>query len=84
MSTPSQCRLPVKTIPVDFINETPVEQLAVNEEGLFRLLGLNDGRSELAMKKAAYEFRAIGEVPKLPGGVYPLAAIHRAISKRST
>lgn len=74
-----------KTIPVDFINEAPFNQLAVDEEGLWKLLGLNNGkRSIRAMKDASYRFRTLGGVPVLPGGVYPLAAIQKAISKRST
>ena len=69
-------------IPIDFINEAPVEALAVDEEGLCKLLGLNNGkRSVRAMKHAAYKFRTIGGVPTLPGGVYPISAIHRALRK---
>lgn len=67
------------TIPISFLDETPLRRLAVNDEGLLHLLCLNDGRSEQAAKKAAYLFRSVNGIRTLPGGVYSIAEIQNAL-----
>jgi hypothetical protein len=47
-------------------------QLAVNEAQAHEILGLNDGRSERAKKKAFYRICAEHEIKPLPGRVFPL------------
>jgi len=64
-----------KRIPISF---APA-RLAVNEEQLFELLGLNDGRSIQAKKKAVYRFLAIHGIKPLPGRVFPLRQIEEAV-----
>lgn len=69
------------TIPISFLDETPLRRLAVNEAGLLHLLCLNDGRSPQAAKKAAYLFRSMYGIKTLPGGVYSIAAIRSALEE---
>jgi hypothetical protein len=71
--------LPMITIPVCFMDETPLRRLAVNEQGLIHLLSLDDGRSLLAAKRSAYLFRRVNKIRTLPGGVYSLWEIENAL-----
>jgi len=45
---------------------------------MFSGLGLNDGRSELAKKKALYRLCAEHDIKPLPGRVFPLRKIEAA------
>lgn len=64
-------------IPVHFVPG----HLAVNERQLWEMLGLNDGRSEAAKKMAVYRFLARHDIKPLPGRVFPLRKIEKAIAE---
>ena len=66
------------TIPVTFIPD----HLALNEVQLFEVLGLNDGRSELAKKKALQRTVARLELDGkwLPGRTMPLRQLEKALN----
>ena len=68
-------------IPVDFIEAVSVQALAVNDDGLIRMLGLDDGRTREAAMLASWRFRSVNNIKTLPGGVYPVAAIKRAMAQ---
>ena len=53
-------------------------KVCVNQETLFELLDLNDGRSAVAAYQAAKRFRDRFGIEKLAGGLFPLAQIERA------
>lgn len=63
-----------KSIPVQFVPG----HLAVNETQAFEMLGLNDGRTDSAKKKAFKRIRDAFGIPTLPGGVFPLKKIEAA------
>ena len=65
-----------RSIPVQFVPG----HLAVNESQAFEMLGLNDGRSDAAKKKAFKRMRDAFGIPTLPGGVFPLKKIEQAVS----
>ena len=65
------------------INEAPLHALAVNEEGLYRLLGFDDGRSPEAARQASWRFRRKFNIRTLPGGVYSIAEIKRAVNEKA-
>jgi hypothetical protein len=59
--------------------ETTLPKLAVNRRELCHLLGLDDGRSASAMYQSAKRFLDRHRIEKLPGGVYPLRKIEKAL-----
>lgn len=65
-------------IPISFIDEAPFRSLAVDEEGLRRLLGY-ERRSPAAAKSASWAFRSKFGIRTLPGGVYSIAEIKKAL-----
>ena len=69
------------SVPVMFLGEAPLRALAVNDEGLMKLLSLDDGRSIQAAKKAAYLFRVRHSIRTLPGGVYSIYEIQNALRR---
>ena len=62
-------------IPIHFIPS----HLAVNEAQALEILGLNDGRSNQAKRKAFYRFCVENEIKPLPGRVFPLMKIQAAV-----
>ena len=70
---------PIK-IPVSFISEAPVKVLAVDEAGFRKMMGY-DQRSESAAKWASWAFRAKFGIRTLPGGVYYIEEIKRALDQ---
>jgi hypothetical protein len=67
---------PNAVIPVYFVPG----HLAVNEAQAHEILGLNDGRTETAKKKAFYKFCQQHDIRPLPGRVFPLKKIEQAVS----
>lgn len=65
-----------KTIPVQWVST----QLAINERQAFTMLGLDDDRPERAKKDAFYKIRKQHGIPTLPGGVFPLAKLEKALN----
>jgi hypothetical protein len=65
------------SIPVSFVPA----HLAVNESQVFEILGLNDGRSDAAKKKAFKKFRDLHDIKALPGFVFSLRKIQKAIEE---
>ena len=65
-----------RTIPIAFIPG----HLALSEAQAFEVLGLNDGRSELAKKKALYRICAEHDIKPLPGRVFPLKKLETAMA----
>ncbi len=67
-----------RNIPITFVPD----HLALNESQLFEVLGLNDGRSEQAKKKALQRTVARLELEKkwLPGRMMPLRQLEKALS----
>lgn len=63
-----------KRIPVHFIPSP----LAVDVEGALQILSL-DKRPRGAARKAFSRLRALNGIPKLPGGVFSVRAIERAV-----
>jgi hypothetical protein len=64
-----------QSIPVAFVPA----YLAVNEATAIEMLGLNDGRSERAQKDAFKRIRDIYEIKALPGFVFSLRQLERAM-----
>ena len=67
-----------RSIPITFVPD----HLALNEGQLFEVLGLNDGRSELAKKKALQRTVAKLELDDkwLPGRTMPLRQLEKALA----
>lgn len=65
-----------RIVPVQFIPN----HIAVNEAQAFEMLGLNDGRSLVAKKRAFYLFRMKYGIETLPGGVFPAKKLEAALS----
>ena len=67
-----------RNIPITFVPD----HLALNEGQLFEVLGLNDGRSELAKKKALQRTVAKLEMDDkwLPGRTMPLRQLEKALA----
>lgn len=57
-------------------------QIAVGDRELARMLGLDDGRSVAAQKRAIYRLTRRHGIDRLPGRVWPLARIEAAIGGR--
>ena len=69
------------TIPVAFLDEAPLRALAVNDEGLLKLLSLDDGRSRSAAMQASWKFRTRHGIRTLPGGTYSIYEIQNALRR---
>ena len=67
-------------VPVSFINEASANVLAVDEAGFRKMMGY-DQRSESAAKSASWAFRAKFGIRTLPGGVYYIEEIKRALDQ---
>lgn len=67
-----------RSIPVHFI----ASPLAVNEAALRQMLGLV-GKSARAAANASWRFRKKHGIRTLPGGVYPVRAIERAMDEEA-
>jgi len=67
-------------VPVSFINEASANVLAVDEAGFRKMMGY-DQRSESAAKWASWAFRAKFGIRTLPGGVYYIEEIKRALDQ---
>ncbi len=67
-------------IPVYFI----ASPAAVNDSALISMLGLDDGRTPRAAKVAAYKFRRLNNIKTLPGGVYSVRAVERALESQAS
>jgi len=63
-----------RRIPITFVPD----HLALNEVQAFEILGLNNGRSEKAKKKALYRLCAEHGIKPLPGRVFPLKKLEAA------
>ena len=73
-------KLPPKVIPISFLGEVSTRQLAVDEEGFRRLMGY-DKLTPAAARQASWRFRTMFGIRKLPGGVYYIEEIKRALDR---
>jgi|GEM_PF-6041756 len=70
-------------VPVAFIGEAPLQALAVDEEGLRKMLGY-DSKAPAAARQASWRFRRTFKIRTLPGRVYSIAEIRKAVNEVST
>lgn len=61
--------------------EPEAKPMNIGEAELIRRLGYDDGRSVQAQKKAAWLFCRRNNIRKLPGKVWPLRAVERAVNE---